>query len=544
MKSLKIMKMMFAISILNIFIACGGSSLSSTTTIPTGTGTYVDSAIEGVDYVCGNSKGKTNSDGEFTFDKGTGCSFSLAGILLRTIDSTSLGDGAFVVEDNPKVAKLLQSIDANGNVEDGIEINDEVLASLTTALNEHGSVGQVPEGSVLTNIVSDIGKNVNGISGVVRTDDEVLNHINDTKKQRIKSLFSNNIFYKVKNVGLGSLEYLTEIIVNREVTRFTTTLLSGPNIGESKNLNVVVNERGLVINGTLYYFTNVETDYISLHRFGGNLVNEGVDYYFFTREKAEEYLSKNNLIIVPTNTNRAPIVNAGTNKSVTVNQSITITGSATDSDGTIVSYEWKKGSDILATTASFEYIPTVVGSDNLTLTVTDDDGSSVSDTVVITVEAENDLNSNKIDLVKYLYSKEPITNQYTSYTLNGYDSDGVADETIFTYSSEDSGQEFYDVGTDIINGISEYKRFVEVGEIFYSTESIVSGHTSKSTSQLVEKLTNFEHRGNLYSGDILKVKVTVEISDVSSTAYVYYKKDRGLIVSINVTNNSSYYLEN
>ena len=83
--------------------------------------------------------------------------------------------------------------------------------------------------------------------------------------------------------------------------------------------------------------------------------------------------------------NKAPTANAGDDQTITVNQTITVTGTATDSDGTITSYEWKKDNTILATTDSFEYTPTVVGTDTLTLTVTDNDGAVADDTVTITV---------------------------------------------------------------------------------------------------------------------------------------------------------------
>jgi surface protein len=83
--------------------------------------------------------------------------------------------------------------------------------------------------------------------------------------------------------------------------------------------------------------------------------------------------------------NQAPTVNAGSDKSVTVNESITLTGTATDSDGSIVSYEWTKDGVTLANTASFEYTPTVAGSETLTLTVTDDEGSKSTDSLTVSV---------------------------------------------------------------------------------------------------------------------------------------------------------------
>jgi len=84
--------------------------------------------------------------------------------------------------------------------------------------------------------------------------------------------------------------------------------------------------------------------------------------------------------------NKVPVVNAGNDKTVQINETVTITGTASDSDGTIVSHEWKKGNSVLATTLSFSYTPTVVGTDTLTLTVTDNDGATASDSVQIIVE--------------------------------------------------------------------------------------------------------------------------------------------------------------
>lgn len=88
--------------------------------------------------------------------------------------------------------------------------------------------------------------------------------------------------------------------------------------------------------------------------------------------------------------NHAPIIDAGEDKIVIVNQTITLTGDATDSDGEIVSYEWRRGEDTLSDNKSFNYLPTKIGVDTLTFIVTDDDGDSSKDTIKITVKTEED----------------------------------------------------------------------------------------------------------------------------------------------------------
>jgi hypothetical protein len=89
--------------------------------------------------------------------------------------------------------------------------------------------------------------------------------------------------------------------------------------------------------------------------------------------------------------NQAPTANAGPDQTVTDaddggDESVTLDGSgSTDSDGTIASWVWMENAVQIATGGG----PTVaftVGTHTVTLTVTDDQGSTDSDDVVITVD--------------------------------------------------------------------------------------------------------------------------------------------------------------
>jgi len=83
--------------------------------------------------------------------------------------------------------------------------------------------------------------------------------------------------------------------------------------------------------------------------------------------------------------NNLPTANAGADKSIEVNQVVPIIGSGTDIDGTIVSYEWTKGTAVLSTEDSFDYIPVIAGTEMLTLTVMDDDGGIATDNMNLEV---------------------------------------------------------------------------------------------------------------------------------------------------------------
>jgi hypothetical protein len=90
--------------------------------------------------------------------------------------------------------------------------------------------------------------------------------------------------------------------------------------------------------------------------------------------------------------NKAPTANAGADQTVSDadgdgKESVDLDGSASsDSDGSIASYEWKEGDSVLGTSAQITYdFP--VGTHTVTLTVTDDGGSTAADEIVITVTA-------------------------------------------------------------------------------------------------------------------------------------------------------------
>ncbi|MFT5661092.1 MAG: hypothetical protein ACI9TV_001738 [Sulfurimonas sp.] len=105
--------------------------------IPTITGVFVDAAVAGLNYTCssGNS-GTTNSLGEFTCSIGDTVSFSLGGTYLGEVPATAIVTPSVLFSGNPAAslnfAQLLQTLDSDGDPSNGIEIDEEQLASLGT----------------------------------------------------------------------------------------------------------------------------------------------------------------------------------------------------------------------------------------------------------------------------------------------------------------------------------------------------------------------------------------------------------------------------
>jgi hypothetical protein len=88
--------------------------------------------------------------------------------------------------------------------------------------------------------------------------------------------------------------------------------------------------------------------------------------------------------------NSPPVASAGADQAVTDydgngTESVTLNGSgSSDSDGSIVSYVWRDGVTVVGTGAA-PSVSLSVGAHTLTLHVTDNDGATATDSVVVTV---------------------------------------------------------------------------------------------------------------------------------------------------------------
>ncbi len=88
-----------------------------------------------------------------------------------------------------------------------------------------------------------------------------------------------------------------------------------------------------------------------------------------------------------TGENTPPTADAGPDRTVQVNNTVTISGNGSDNDGNIVAYEWRRQSNnqLMANTRTFDFTPSGTRTKTLILTVTDDQGATASDMMVLTV---------------------------------------------------------------------------------------------------------------------------------------------------------------
>lgn len=115
--------------------ACGDRKLN--------TGHIHDSAVKGIAWETDTRSGLTGSEGEFQYTKGQSVSFSLGSIKLgrsvaeRDLTIVDIVDGASGVTDNEvtNIARLLQSLDDDGDLSNGIAISEFVTLQATENLD-------------------------------------------------------------------------------------------------------------------------------------------------------------------------------------------------------------------------------------------------------------------------------------------------------------------------------------------------------------------------------------------------------------------------
>ena len=129
---------------------------------------------------------------------------------------------------------------------------------------------------------------------------------------------------------------------------------------------------------------------------------------------------------IPAAPNQPPVAKAGADQNVIDNdgngsQAVTLNGSASsDPDGSISSYIWKEGATQIASGAT-PAVTLPVGTHTITLTVTDNNGASATDTVQVAVSVAN---------------KPPVANAGVNQSVN--DSDGSGSEIVTLNGSASS----------------------------------------------------------------------------------------------------------
>ncbi|MDY0121367.1 MAG: hypothetical protein RBR54_05425 [Sulfurimonas sp.] len=280
-----------------LLVACGDgdSSYENSSAMNAGTGYYVDSAVEGVSYECGIHTGVTDAEGKFVFDLNQGCRFSLAGITLRETNGSDMLDGGKIVENNESVARFLQSLDNDGNPNNGIQITSDVVDVLIGALQGAGSEGRIPIDSEVENVITSIKNEVASYQGRAKTADEVNTHLANTLLNFTKESLAGKKMYRVSNEESSTMSAsiaLYELSFNQEMTSYTKIAKTG---SYTENITTEFSLNGntiTLLDDSTFTFNNEDKDcynfYVASVKSGKDTFTRyGVECFYKSYDKAK-----------------------------------------------------------------------------------------------------------------------------------------------------------------------------------------------------------------------------------------------------------------
>jgi len=162
-----------------------------------------------------------------------------------------------------------------------------------------------------------------------------------------------------------------------------TATLSGSG---SDSDGTIVSYQWTKISGSTVTLTNANTATLSL----SDLL-EGVYEFQLTVADNDANTASDNVLVTVIDANQAPTANAGNDKNITLpTNTLNLSGSGSDPDGTIATYLWTKqsgpsGTLVGETTATLALSNLIDGTYVFRLTVIDDDGASAFDEATVTV---------------------------------------------------------------------------------------------------------------------------------------------------------------
>lgn len=209
------------------FLGCsggGGTSTDSPYLPQTVTSTLIDSVVSGVSYSCGEYSGLTDLNGQFSCKENDVVYFSIGGInlgatiitlndqyiipaLLYNLSSSNITDTRLI-----NFIQLVQSLDSDSNVSNGIDINQ------TT---RDGFIGYSLDLSNVNITESDINDTVNVVGSTLVSQEQALAHYIDTLTNTLNIILQNEPYY-------GQQWYLD----------YNSTMYTQNNINDNAHINV------------------------------------------------------------------------------------------------------------------------------------------------------------------------------------------------------------------------------------------------------------------------------------------------------------------
>jgi len=223
----------------------GTTAGEETTTGSPQVGVFVDSAVAGVTYTTSSGlSGTTNSSGEFDYQEGDNANFSIGDISLGSVTASAvltpvevMGASGTADQQVINLARLLQTLDSDGDPSNGIEITTSTSNSLKgKSLNFNVPVDIFTNDSTIAQIQSDVGRSLVSATSA-------LNHLHTTLSERsLNSKISSDSKIQGLSTNLSSFSFTpTNTLVGASTARLRTTLEGLGTLSESQ-VSTIINE--------------------------------------------------------------------------------------------------------------------------------------------------------------------------------------------------------------------------------------------------------------------------------------------------------------
>ena len=267
------------------------------------TGIFTDSPVQGLSYRTESQSGITGANGEFTYIEGEQVSFSIGGLAIANVNADAIitpldvmGTEDIDHQGVVNLARLLQTLDVDGDPTNGITINVATQQAITEAMQiDFNNSFDVDVVNVLTAVDKTLEDMVTAGAAV--------SHLAQTlsmlpPKQFSREYLEGKTLYMV-GFGEGDVNgkevddvaYVAELVFNTDMTVTYTGLI---NSDGQQTFSYDINRFGLfhvdedLIGHGHQVSCGSTSDYIKADWIEGVAVDD-VDLFFFDRQKALDY---------------------------------------------------------------------------------------------------------------------------------------------------------------------------------------------------------------------------------------------------------------
>lgn len=254
--------------------ACGDNDNNVETTVEPIIRVLIDSPVNGINYSCNGETGITQNGGQFTCES-TPVTFSIGGLTLGTINSFNADNKVFPQDFSEvgrddfsdikaiKLARLLQSLDDDGDISEAITIPSTIADKFNNVLNlDDYSLSEIAQMAGVNLVsqayaISHLRRSLAG--GVGHSDYQIQIDLTDATPN---DLITTDVVLTIKGAEVfsGDNQLGSTMTLDGLFKKATIYLKNPPEIGQ--DIKIITHANGYIDSGSSIALTADRTDYV------------------------------------------------------------------------------------------------------------------------------------------------------------------------------------------------------------------------------------------------------------------------------------------